>query len=578
MVRKLVSATVVILLATLGLVQTSSANATEPAPISLPEETQIWQGYPLAGERVFLVGTLWDNATSKQSFFGLMVEANGKGSSPIVFDGAKPNTTNFSISDQSLVQLADGSLALSWATYDGVTKKSQLSFASSTNGIKWSKPTHPVADYVASGSGCEQFCGFNQPRLAADGKNRIGLMFSTETSGDGTARAPVSLVSKIGTSKWSSATSISETLPRGGWSSPLSLFGLPTGGFSLTWNFRAFMAEGYAIQSGIWLPGTDKFQKVVTFQPPVADPLAISRTLNNLVGKPIKLSSTEFVQLFSDTASDFTAGVYWSRFSTVTKAWTPLVALSNPATGYVPWYVTTQVMKDIDGTVYLGYVFQGDGSKDIRMVSVRSGSAPQAFNSVQQISSQGYVALDAIDRNPNGTLSIYFTEEDGINRSRSMFMRMGDSISNPALIPTTEMRSYRVIGTALGNHLIVETADQTDIVTIYLEKPERRPVISALPKISGLLKKNATVSVSSPKFYSPNGVGASSFQWYRCEQAVPVNEFNRVAESCSPIPGATKSTYKVSSGDKNAFLLATVSSSNALGSTQVSSKSTTVVK
>ncbi|HEY0417357.1 MAG TPA: right-handed parallel beta-helix repeat-containing protein [Gaiellaceae bacterium] len=89
------------------------------------------------------------------------------------------------------------------------------------------------------------------------------------------------------------------------------------------------------------------------------------------------------------------------------------------------------------------------------------------------------------------------------------------------------------------------------------------PVATAPPTISGTPVVGATLSAAAGQW-----TGASGFQytWFRC------------GRGCTPIPGASGASYRVTWADRNTRLRVTVIAQNAAGSTAASSAPTATVR
>jgi hypothetical protein len=74
------------------------------------------------------------------------------------------------------------------------------------------------------------------------------------------------------------------------------------------------------------------------------------------------------------------------------------------------------------------------------------------------------------------------------------------------------------------------------------------PGISGTPTITGVLKVNRTLTAATvtATTVNSNATGKISYQWQRCTTTAP--------ETCSPILGATRTTYKTTIADLNKYL------------------------
>lgn len=94
------------------------------------------------------------------------------------------------------------------------------------------------------------------------------------------------------------------------------------------------------------------------------------------------------------------------------------------------------------------------------------------------------------------------------------------------------------------------------------------PAPTSSPTVSGIAQDGQTLS-ASPGVWSGTQPIAYAYHWERCD---------RSGAACSPIVGATSSTYAASSADVGATLMVVVTASNSAGSVSASSAATRVVQ
>jgi outer membrane protein assembly factor BamB len=95
----------------------------------------------------------------------------------------------------------------------------------------------------------------------------------------------------------------------------------------------------------------------------------------------------------------------------------------------------------------------------------------------------------------------------------------------------------------------------------------QKPVVTTLPKITGIATVGKSLSVTHGTWkYAPTGY---AYQWFRCSST---------GASCTPIAGASKSSYLLTSADAGHKLEAKVVASNAAGSVTATSNKSVVVK
>lgn len=142
----------------------------------------------------------------------------------------------------------------------------------------------------------------------------------------------------------------------------------------------------------------------------------------------------------------------------------------------------------------------------------------------------------------------------------SQWYRCDASGANCALIPDTHGFLHTLVADDVGKTLfavVTATNDSgTGSVSSYLTGVVGAPTVVAQPVISGDTNVDGTLSVSTGTWTgSPTSY---AYQWSRCDAT---------SLECTPIPGATASTYTVSaSALNNDYLIADVFASNASGS------------
>jgi len=135
----------------------------------------------------------------------------------------------------------------------------------------------------------------------------------------------------------------------------------------------------------------------------------------------------------------------------------------------------------------------------------------------------------------------------------------------------TLVRVDRVLGSILivgvpGRRLFSADADRLSRVSAERMLAGLVPTANAPPVVTGTLNPGFTLAASSGA-WSGDGV-ALTYQWERCADA---------AAGCSPIPGATSSTYTLTNGDLASTLRVTVSGRNRLGASTSTSVTTGIV-
>jgi hypothetical protein len=103
------------------------------------------------------------------------------------------------------------------------------------------------------------------------------------------------------------------------------------------------------------------------------------------------------------------------------------------------------------------------------------------------------------------------------------------------------------------------------------------PVALERAAITGVAKKGKKLTAYDLNFGSVTGVGDNKYQWYSCKKQVKTVPLT-LPTTCKPIAKATKRVLTVTAKLKKAYVLVKVSNTNALGTSQVFSVSTSAVK
>jgi hypothetical protein len=103
------------------------------------------------------------------------------------------------------------------------------------------------------------------------------------------------------------------------------------------------------------------------------------------------------------------------------------------------------------------------------------------------------------------------------------------------------------------------------------------PVALEAASITGIAKKGKKLAAYEVAFGSVTGVTDNAYQWYSCKKQVKTVPLALPA-NCKPIAKATTKDLLVTAKMKKAFVLVKVSSTNALGTSQLFSMSTAAVK
>ena len=131
--------------------------------------------------------------------------------------------------------------------------------------------------------------------------------------------------------------------------------------------------------------------------------------------------------------------------------------------------------------------------------------------------------------------------------------------------------SKRSLWLGLPLVLLFATAMALVVPTVGSARSQTAPVNKTEPKISGHAVQGETLTTTTGTWR--NNPTSFAFQWRRC----PPNGGHFDASNCTPIPGATTSSYTVRSPDVGRTIRVRVTATNADGSGTVASNPTDVV-
>jgi hypothetical protein len=127
---------------------------------------------------------------------------------------------------------------------------------------------------------------------------------------------------------------------------------------------------------------------------------------------------------------------------------------------------------------------------------------------------------------------------------------------DPATLPTLGPGSHRFSVLVMnGRHSAIATRDWTVAADVPPVAALTVPVNTAVPVISGTARSKQTVSASTGTW--SGSVTGFSYQWERCTSTS--------ASSCSPIGGATGSSYTCQTADIDLYLRVEVTATNPAG-------------
>lgn len=557
MFRKLVSSAIIILLATLGLAQTASANATERFSAKAVMPAAAVQGQMLAisnsatlsvwldvvnGVRYLRSGILHDDGTF-DSQTDIVSYAQGH-----VVSG--PQTG-------SLVLTKDGTVALVWThtVFDGDSGFSELQIAYSQDGIEWSAPMQVLpAQTLANDFYCEIGCGYLRPVIGVDKFNTLGVAVNLVRSGE--SSEVVATSSKDG-AIWAPAASI-----QNGSGIHLKITALPQGGFISTW--ASYSDDWYA-----------KFAtmstKILNFWSPTKT-IGLTDSISDL---NVAQTDPSHMSLFYITRTNDTPVIKQRTFDVVAKSWSSEAILATLQVGFTYNNLMVDVNSNWKAAIAVGSADNGLATGYANLVEFKNSVPRPAMVALSTTAEQGITVTglkvnfdDSVTLVTKGLAQrpLFITVKDGLELDRETVPTF--SSSNTSTMVTAASRD--------GNFGIILASDSAPTEGFYF-RGAQVPIVSGSLALKGKAVKGQTLSARIPIFGGRSAIGVTTFTWYSCSAKISTPTFARPV-SCIAIPKATSSRFKVTSKQKGKYLSLAVSNTNAVGTTTLFSPTTAKAK
>jgi hypothetical protein len=132
----------------------------------------------------------------------------------------------------------------------------------------------------------------------------------------------------------------------------------------------------------------------------------------------------------------------------------------------------------------------------------------------------------------------------------------------------THLVTVKVTAIKSGFSVTETTSSPIRVVSASVNPPPviiLKPSIDRPPLLSGSNRVNSTIKITNG-LWSGSSPTTTSYRWYRCNSAVR-EKLSSIpkASSCSTISGANKSSYKLTSRDRNKYITALVTTRNVAG-------------
>ena len=552
-----------------GITGTQVASATANQNIDFAAGEDIQGDFVLNDNSVFVWGRQLESGTYQ--LFGYHISADG-------ILGPKINFDTYSEFDYApvwnaeMIQLKNGKLVFAWNMMKADGDVSTIKLSTSQDGDAWTTAIVPVADYHPAVGKCPKdnghasVCGYQNLKIAQDGKGTIGLAFTTVNSSDWDVSSPVSVVTSTNLTKWGKPVVYRPTISESIESYIPGFVGLPAGGFGIVMGGWGQLESTFVY--GNLLHKANKFTSLKKVKEP--------GTSFRLFGDLLSLGTNKYLQLFTGGPSSGDQSTFgYITFDAASKKWSTLKQMGT-TTGYgYEQFGASGV--DPYGNRYVSWfawnwepASNADTAKVV-LSKIPAGGGPQPAEPVAAGSASSRETVIGIGFDSVANPVIYKVVQGCHLVSQTVVNRVAQ---DPVTLSSIDGQQCNGFLDKNGN-LIFRVRDMDQQITHWTRfVPDETPKAKGLPAVTGKAKVKGKLSVSTVAFQSRALVSPNAYQWYSCETAVTTALFNSVPNTCTAIPGAIEKTYTVTESDIGYYLTATASGTNFVGTTQVLAKTT----
>jgi hypothetical protein len=465
----------------------------------------------------------------------------------------------------------DGIIAVAIVTDPG--DYSIIKFFLSTDGVSWDDGD--TVDARVIGTPCNaltQACGFVQPKVSFDSDGNLNLFvaFSDGTYADNTGQ--LLAYSSINGKNWSTRA-------------VATLHGANYWGLGSGWNYKTIETPKGLIVSWLDFDGVNQASVYAAVKP--NRKYQVWRAPVQLVASSLTANARD-ISLFQSGKTEITA-TWWSfwgdapklkvaTYNSATNVWSQVsnkltcsctslngnwdtgsLSASNANGTIMAWaenYGRIHVYGFGDYTMPDSYVIENSQTAEYELMSI----------SLEKDNSFSVTAVD----DQSGKAWLFETNTLG-NTTKTEIPAVATGDINRVL--TVESQNGDLTFYTQGFW-----ADQnTNWHGVSVATRASAPVALEPATITGIAKKGKKLTAYDLNFGSVTGVTNNSYQWYSCKKQVKTVPLT-LPTNCKPIAKATQQVLAVSAKLKKSFVLVKVSSTNALGTNQIFSVSTSAIK
>ncbi len=550
MLRKLVSAIIVLALSSIGLSAVSPAQAagTFSPVVTLPNNSE-GASIPIGDDALLRV---WQGSDDNGTYLKTGI-LRSDGTWSVQEDLASGSTSSsFMLNGKnSWIVDKEGTIAVSWiqsTRNDSVTTSASY-IAYTENGIDWSAPVQVFAPRTSTGSSmsCMMFysCGYSSLQLSIDSKGIMAAIAHYRDSGNwslvvSTARDGIN---------WSAPTQLETGSGYGGYS--LNLAPLDAGGFIAVWPTSG---QAPSFKFSTMSPKTFNFWQ----RPKV---LGSAQSLNSA---PLLMQTgLTHLSLFYMTGNPAPV-LNQQVYDLTSKTWGAPTAILTAPWDLIDSSLQISMGKNWQGAIGVGLVRNGAQEAQAYIVELNN-SVPSEAKLVKSVAEQA-MTIDAIRVNFDDSITMMMS---GSNRPANiMNFKAGVQISDENIpnTPGIQVYGFSVSVSPSGNFFI---AGNVNLGTSFIyEGIVYRAASAPIPvgdlKLTGTAKVGQTVISKIPTFTGVSNIGTTRIQWYSCTTKVATVQ-TTVPVTCAVIAKATALKFKVTAKQKNKYLGVAVSNTNAVG-------------
>jgi hypothetical protein len=544
-------------LAVAGSVNAASASAPFVGPTTISSTMNLVTVIPNDDQSSILI---WrDGATNPNVLKSSLLQTDGSVSNTgTIF--ANPGNDMYTISSQnSWTRLPDGTIAITWTTFNYGTGMSTLKVAYSDDGVEWSDPIQPETGYqIDQNAMCEFDCGYTNAQIASDGLGNLAIQFTFQS--DYGHAVPMAQTSRGGKS-WTTSAEIGQAAEH---VFATALVGLPTGGFMSSWS---------SVSQGAGARYTSR--TLGSFLNVWSSPRSISTDYQvNQGSKFVQTGPFEFALIYVTSPNDTDRYVAVARrFSTITKIWNPEQRIV--VTGTAGW-LNSEIVASVspDGTVGVALIAAANGQQESKIhFNTFKGAVIGTQTNPVTLPEQGS-GISLLSATKDGNFTIVY---DRLNGAVTVITLAQGTVTSSLDLPFADGQTAELVSAASPNGNIFAVSVRSQLGQFIGVLRAGTPSFRGTPGFIGKVKKGSKLTANVLNFEGVTGSGNRTYQWYACSRAVPQNTF-ALPTGCVAIANAKTPQFKITSKQKGKYITVATSSSNALGQTSVFAPSSTKAK